>query len=243
MQTLASVAKFIRLDRTRKGYKVALRGDLVMRSRFCGLAVVALFVVAGLAPNAFADSFTYTTAGCFTGGSCTSTGSSMSFTDSSTSAVDATLSFNNVTTPITTGSGVPVSLGSFNFSLANPLGISNSPFDFGFFTLDLEFTDPTGTAGNPFFAAVAGNVLGNAGGATITLIPDPQVFTYPGGSFLLDLSTDPVQVSSSNPNVELDATIVSMPEGSGLAMLGLSGLVVFGAMFKKLSVRSAPNAC
>jgi hypothetical protein len=237
MQVLASVAKNIRLDRTKKSYKVALRGVLVMRSRFCGFAVVLAMMVVGVAPNVFADSYTYTTAGCFVVGTCASDGSA---TANFLGTAGATLSFNNIGASTTTTSGVPFSLGSFDLSILNPSGASVYG---GLFGLNVDFTNPAGTTGNPFIALVTGNVFFGPGGATISLVPGSQVFSYPGGSFILDLSTQVIQVSSVNPSATLYATIVSMPEGSSLAMLGLSGLVLFGVFFKKLRPRAITRAC
>jgi hypothetical protein len=59
------------------------------------------------------------------------------------------------------------------------------------------------------------------------------VFNYPGGSFTLDLSANPIFITSWNNSAQINATIVGMPEGSSLGMLAMSGLVLFGALIRK----------
>jgi hypothetical protein len=84
---------------------------------------------------------------------------------------------------------------------------------------------------------MTGNVYVNAGGATITFNPTSQLFTSSsGGSFTLNLNLNPIQVSSANTPVSVDATIVAVPEGSGIAMLGVSGMVLLGAIKMKKAV-------
>jgi len=191
-----------------------------MRSRCIGLGFGMLLLFLALAPTASADSYTYTTTGCF--GSCPN--SSVSFNDSFVfNQVDATLSF---TGSAATTSGGSVSLGSFAFSLLNR-GISTYS---GLFSLDVLFTAPAGTSGNPFMALVTGNVFYSAGGVTITLNPPSQQFTDANGTFGLDLTTNPIQISSANPNATVYGTIASVSEGSGWATLVLSGIVMLGAI-------------
>ena len=192
--------------------------------RFGGLLIL---MVVGLAPSVFADSYTYSTAGCFLGTTCSGSTSTMNF------GADATLTFTDATAA-GVSSGTTISLGSFNFTLLDGTGagIYND-----LFTLNVSFSEPSGVNGNPFVALVSGNVFFSAGGATISFASGSQLFNYDGGSFTLDLNANPIQVSSANPNVDVDATIVSMPEGPSVAMLGVSGLILFAAFFKKLSPR------
>jgi hypothetical protein len=188
------------------------------------LGVLAVLAVLAFAPNVLADSYTFTDSGCFSNpGTCSSNGnSSVNFVG----LTNTTLSFTSISSPTTTSSGTPFSLGSF--TLSNP-GLS---FYLGSFALDIDFTSPAGTNGSPLVAAVFGNIL--IDGATIVFSPSPQVFTYPGGTFTLSLLTDPISISGGNSTTQLKAQIaaVSMPEGSSLAMLGISGLVLVGALFK-----------
>jgi hypothetical protein len=106
----------------------------------------------------------------------------------------------------------------------------------------VDFSSPN-AAGNPLVASVLGGVLVNAGGAIITFSPGSEVFTYPGGSFILDLTANPILVSALNKSFSISAKIVSVPEGSALAMLGISGLVLVGAFFKKRDLFATSNAC
>lgn len=203
----------------------------MIRARIFGLGAFLLLMILASGQNVFADSYTYTTAGCFVGGSCTSNGSSVNFTNVFTGSTDATLSFSDISSPTTVGSGTLISLGSFTFSLLNP-GLSGYS---GQFNLNVDFSNPAGTGGSPLVASVLGGVLINAGGAVITFNQSAQTFSYPGGSFTLDLDTNPVYVTNFTKPAQLDATIVNVtaPEGSGLAMLALSGIVTLGAIKKK----------
>jgi hypothetical protein len=193
------------------------------------LAALIILVV----PNALADSYSYTTTGCFAYGTCLSDGSSsVNFLDASNHA-QATLSYSNIGSTISTSSGSSTSLGSFAFSVLNS-GLATYS---GTFSLDVLFTAPAGTSSNPFMALVNGNVVASNGGATITFFPSSQTFTYSGGSFALNLNANPVQLSSLNPNVTLYGTIVSnsvtAPEGAGWSMLGMSAIVMFAAIGTK----------
>src|SRR5581483_6419891 len=111
-----------------------------MRAR---LAVLLMLSGLALAPSALANSYTYTTSGCFSGGTCASNGnSSLPFTDAL--GADATLSFTSVSSSTNTNGG-SFTLGSFD--LSSLLGIS---YDTGSkFTLDIDFSNPSGTSGNP----------------------------------------------------------------------------------------------
>lgn len=195
----------------------------MIRARTYGWGAFVLLMVFGLGQNVFADSI-YTTSGCFIGGTCASTYSSVNFTNVLTGGVDATLLFQDASGNVIPGS--MFSLGSFMFALDNP-GLSGYV---GQFDLTVTFTNPV--AAGTLTASVLGGVLINAGGAVITFSQNSQSF----GSFTLDLNTNPVYISNWNTPVSLDATIVqnvSAPEGSGLAMLVLSGIVSLGAIKKK----------
>lgn len=203
-----------------------------MRTR---LSILLMLLGLALAPSALADSYTYTTSGCFSGGTCASNGnSSVSFFD--ILGADATLSFNNVSSPTSTP-GSSFSLGSFDLTSLPGISVYK-----GSFALNVDFSSPN-AAGNPLVASVLGGVLVNAGGAIITFAPGSQLFTYPGGSFTLDLTANPLVISSLNQKFALTATIVGVPEGSSLAMLGISGLVLVGAFFKKLNPVPGNRAC
>ena len=153
----------------------------------------------------------------------------------------ATLTFtSNSLSNVSAGS--TVSLGSFGFSLFNPgLSVYSGSFD-----LTVDFSNPLGASGSPLQASVLGGVLFNAGGALITFNSGSQVFNYNGGSFTLDLSNNPIVITNQNQTVNIKATlatnpIVTVPEGSSLAMLGVSGFVLLAAFLKKL--RPSANAC
>ncbi len=194
-----------------------------MRTRAIGLGFGMALLFLALSPAASADSYTFTTTGCF--GSCPN--STASFYDNNVfNQVDATLSFTGATA---TTSGGSVSLGSFAFSLLNS-GISTYS---GLFSLDVLFSAPAGTSGNPFEALVTGNVFYSAGGVTITLNPPSQQFTDASGTFALDLTTNPIQISSTNPDATVYGTIATVPEGSGWSILGLSGMVMLSAIGMK----------
>lgn len=201
------------------------------------LSILLMLLGLALTPGALADSYTYTTSGCFTGGTCVSNGnSSVPFTDAL--GADATLSFTSVSSSTNTN-GSSFSLGSFE--LTSLPGIS---YDTGSkFTLGIDFSNPSGTSGNPLVAEVGGLVAFGAGVAEISFTSGSQVFTYPGGSLTLDLSANPIYLTALNQKVSVKASIVSMPEGSSLAMLGISGLVLVGAFFKKHNPLATGRAC
>jgi hypothetical protein len=208
-----------------------------MRGRICGLGILLLLMIVGLAPNVFADPYTFSTTECFSAGTCSSGSNpaSMNF------GKDATLSFSDVGST-SVGSGTTFSLGSFDLSLLNP-GFGG-PYT-GSFTLTVDFTSPEDSKGT-FVASLLGGVFLDAAGAVITFQPDSQVFSYSGGSFTLDLGS-PIVVTSWTQPVNLDGKIVSgsvaMPEGSSLTMLAASGLVLFGVFFKKRGSWAGNNAC
>src|SRR5581483_2809462 len=189
------------------------------------LSVLLMLLGLALVPSALGESYTFTDSGCFSSIVSPSNCSS----SASLGVTNTSLSFTGVSSPSTVSSGTSFSLGSF--TLSNP-GLL---VYLGSFTLDVDFTNPAGTNGSPLVAAVLGNIFIN--GASVVFSPSPQVFTYPGGSFTLQLLTDPVSVNGWNSTAQLEAKIVSgavsMPEGSSLAMLGISGLVLAGAFFKK----------
>src|SRR5579884_1483068 len=165
MQAIATVARIIRLDRRRNSNKVSTEGVVAMRPR---LSILLMLLVLAFAPNVLADSYTFTTSGCFSGGTCSSNGSSsVNFKD--LLGADATLSFTNVSSPTTT-SGTSFSLGSFNLTSLPGISVYN-----GSFTLNVDFSSPN-AAGNPLVASVLGGVLVNAGGAIITFSPGSEVF-------------------------------------------------------------------
>ncbi|HKW17012.1 MAG TPA: hypothetical protein VJO35_05840 [Terriglobales bacterium] len=202
-----------------------------MRPRLGG--VLTLLAVIAFAPNVLADSYTYSTSGCFSYGTCSSNGdSSVGFTD--ILGADATLSF---TSTSTSTSGTSFSLGSFDLTSLPGISVYK-----GTFKLNVDFTDPN-AAGSPLVASVLGGVLVNAGGAIITFAPGSELFTYPGGSFTLDLTANPIVINRLNQAFSLNATIVGMPEGSSLAMLGISGLLLVGAFFKKLAPLATSKVC
>ena len=189
----------------------------------------------GLAvPTAFATSYTYNTTGTFgNSGDNTSTFYDLSATPP---MPDARLTFNG-TSVADVSSGTTISLGSFTFSLLNP-SPSNQSFALDSFTLYVDFTAPPGYTGVPtpqcpvgnFCALLSGNVNGSAGGATITFNPSSQQFTATdGSSFALNLTTNPIHVDSTYSTATINGTIVELPEGAGLSMLGLSGMVLLGA--------------
>jgi len=192
------------------------------------LSILLMLLGLALAPSALADSYTLSTSGCFSGGTCSSNGSS-----STNFGKDATLSFTNVGST-SVGSGTSFSLGTLDLSLLNP-GIAG-PYT-GSFILTVDFTNPSQTTGSPFVASLLGGVFLDAAGAIINFQQDAQVFSYPGGSFTLDLGSDPIILTSWTQPMQIEAKIVSgavsMSEGSSLAMLGISGLVLVGAFFKK----------
>jgi hypothetical protein len=202
----------------------------------------ALVLVVLVGPSAFADSFTYTTAGSTFGSSGTSTAQFLDFI--TPGQVDATLAFNSTSAgPVSSGS--TISLGSFNFSILSPcnspqstcLGFPGAGFLFAdSFTLQVAFSVPANSNGSPFLALVTGNVFVNAGGATITFAPTSQLFTSPTGNFTLSLNLNPIQVSSANTPVSLKAMIVAVPEGAGIPMLGLTGMLLLGAITMKRAI-------
>lgn len=206
------------------------------------LSILLMLLVLALAPNVLADSYTFTTSGCFSGNgaTCSSNGSS-SMNFSGLFGPAATLSFSNIASSTTVSSGSTFSLGSLDLSILN-LGLgTTSPGST--FTLNLDFTNPAGSTGNPFVASVKGGILFELGGAVLTFDNPAQVFTYPGGSFALDLTSDTIVLSTFNQTAVIGAKIVGVPEGSSLAMLGISGLVLLGAFFKKRKLLAASNAC
>lgn len=206
-----------------------------MRAR---LSILLVLLGLALAPNVLADSYSLSTSGCFSAGTCSSNGSSsMNF------GKDAILSFANVGST-TTNSGSWFSLGSLDLTLLNP-GIAG-PYT-GSFSLTVDFTNPQQATGSPFVASLLGGVFLNAAGAIINFQQDSQMFSFPGGSFTLNLGNDPIVITNWLQPVQIDAQIVSgslsMPEGSSLAMLAVSGLVLAGAFFKKLNPLATSKAC
>jgi hypothetical protein len=104
-----------------------------------------------------------------------------------------------------------------------------------FFALNVTFYAPPATSALPFTAAVDGHVFGSAGGVTITFNPASQQFTSGDGSvFDLNLNVNPIQISTTNPSATVSATIVSMPEGPNVPMLGMTGTVLLGAITMKV---------
>lgn len=203
-----------------------------MRLRLLTTLCALFFGLVLVMPSAFANSYTYTTTGTF----ASSSGPTITLTDSISSVPDATLNFNNIGSQVTVPGGVTISLGSFSFSVLNP-NSNYTPFS-DQFALTVTFYAPpaTNTSALPFFfAPLDGNVFGGAGGGTITFNPTSQQFTTADGStFLLNLNMNPIQVNSTNSTATIYATIVEMPEGSSVPMLGVSGIVLLGAGAMKM---------
>jgi hypothetical protein len=206
-----------------------------MRLRLVGRFCALLFGWVLFVPTAFATSYTYNTTGTF-GNSGDNTSTFYDF-NTTTPVPDARLTFNG-TSVAGVSSGTTISLGSFAFSLLNSSPSSQS-YALDSFTLYVDFTAPPGYTGGPatpqcptgtFCALLSGNVNGSAGGATITFNPTSQQFTAAdGSSFTLNLTTNPIHVDSTYSTATINGTIVEMPEGSCLSMLGLSGMVLLGA--------------
>jgi hypothetical protein len=207
----------------RVDFKALQKGKFPMNRPVRLVWMSVLLLSLGLVPDALATSLT--SSGCFTPGTGSACSSSVNFP--SLGNGDPTLSFTG-TSLSNVVSGMVFSLGSFTFTAATPV-LSGY---IGQFTLSVDFNNPQVNGG--LVGSVLGGVLISSGGVVIKFTPGSQVFNYSGGSFTLDLDTNPIVVGM-NHTVQLDATIVNLkaPEGSGLAMLALSGIVTLGAIGRK----------
>lgn len=193
---------------------------------------VAVLVFA-FAPNAVADTFDYTTAGSFSI-SGNNIGNTLSFNDNSNqSQVDASLTFNGINPSVSTTQN-PISLGTFVFNVAD-LGLSSTT-PTASFGLDITFTQPAGVNGTDFNAFVSGNVTNSNG---VVFINFNQTTLPIGSGYTLTLDSNPIIFNENSTGTFTDAVTatvnggVSMPEGSGLAMLALCGIVTLGGIKKK----------
>lgn len=208
-----------------------------MRLRLICSALI--LTLAAFAPSAFADSYTYTTDGCFGTACSPMTPATLFFADNTLSQNDGKLVFTGAPTTINT-TGTLVDLGGFTFTVLNGGGTSSPAGTF--FTLAVNFTAPTGTTGSPFTALVSGEVFGTGGGASITFSPITQTFTDSDGSFTLTLEDkgnfqvcQPNTATCSGRSEEVygDITPIVAPDASGLSLLGASGLFLLGVFKRK----------
>lgn len=208
-----------------------------MRLRLICSALI--LTLAAFAPSAFADSYTYTTDGCFHTACPPAASATLDFADNTVSGQnDGQLVFTGVPTTTNT-TGTAVDLGKFTFTALN----SGTSAPAGtFFTLAVNFTVPTGTTGTPFTALVSGEVFGSGGGASITFNPITQTFTDSDGSFTLTLEDkgnfqvcqpNTATCSARTEEVLGDIVPISAPDASGLSLLGVSGFFLLGAIKRK----------
>jgi hypothetical protein len=205
-----------------------------MRLRLICSALILTLAV--FAPSAFADSYTYTTDGCFGTACSPTTPATLLFADNSLPQNDGKLVFAGVGSTTNT-TGTSVDLGGFTFTALN--SGTSSPAG-TFFTLAVNFTAPTGTTGSPFTALVSGEVFGSGGGASITFNPITQTFTDSDGSFTLTLEDkgnfqvcQPNSPACSARSEEVFGDITPVADASGLSLLGASGLFLLGAIRRK----------
>jgi len=176
-----------------------------------GFVVVALLVLIALSTTpAYADDLSYSTSGCFTGSVCSGGNSTASIYDLFvTTQVDSTIVFTGASGFASIGEDY-VNLGALTFNAPSPsnaAGLYN-----GFFSLGLSIS---GFGQNSFTALMSGDVLGNAGGATLTFDPINEVFTDGDADYLdVTLDVNPIQVSTNNPTAEITAYFGGDPGGS-----------------------------
>jgi hypothetical protein len=112
--------------------------------------------------------------------------------------------------PATGGS---VELGSFSVA-DSLLGIEGGTFD-----LEITFSEPGG-GGNTYTANTLGLVVLGQLGAEVTF-EDPlsQVYSYPGGAFVVSLPSSPILIGAGD-TVALDAVISPAPEPAWVGAIG-----------------------
>jgi hypothetical protein len=187
---------------------------------FFGAAAVAAALAA---TPAQAVTYSYTTSGCFTNGSC----SNYSLTPSTPGSIGSLggLSFNGINPSVSDSTPHSINLGSM--SLQNIFSDNPSA---NFFDLDVVFTAP-GNGSASFSAALQGEIVFFQGGIDINFGPGETV-TSSAGTF--DLTVHDLILTSLNSSGEITGTITdyvaAVPEPSTWAMmiLGFFGIGFLG---------------
>lgn len=204
----------------------------------CG-AVLLLFGGA-FGPAAFADSFS--TSGCFSVGTCsigtTTLATATIYDVSNPLQADSTVTFGGVGATLLQAGDLDLGTITFN-QLQSGIGVLVTGFS-------LDVVDPSAGGGTGFNALMTGDVYGDAGGVTITFNPITETFTdSTGATWDLTLDANPIQVSSADPSVQIDATFVDTPGTTGndnsanlaepstllLSVFGIAGLFLLRRRF------------
>ena len=145
-----------------------------------------------------------------------------------TTATDMGLIFNGssfFTQTTSTGFATIFNLGTFALSNATDNYAGET------FSLQINFTSPSGTAPNPgtFSAVLSGSVeAGPSGGATVTFSPAKEWFSFQGGLFSLQINPVSPQPGGINP-LEISAQVQAVPEPGTWALMGI-GFACLGLM-------------
>jgi len=178
------------------------------------LSAAAVAVTFAVAPARAEVVFSGSTDGCF--------GSGCAAVNGTTST--SNLTFSDVTSFGGTTSSDQLSVGNFGtFSLASGTDGYNGTH----FTLFVDFTAPANTNPNPgdFLAIITGGVTVNSGSLHVNFNNTPQLFTYAGGTFTLELNDLDVSVGgSTNVSGLLIASPVPEPSTWAMMMLGFMGV-------------------
>ena len=189
---------------------------------FLGAAAVAAALAS--TPAQAVVTYTYTTSGCFTNGSCTNFSQNPS-TPGSFGSLGG-LSFNGINPSVNDSTPNSINLGSMtvqNIFSDNPSA--------NFFDLDVVFTAP-GNGSATFSAALQGEIVFFTGGIIDINFGPGETVTSSDGSF--KLTVNDLFLSSLNPSGEITGTITdsvaAVPEPSTWAMmiLGFFGIGFLG---------------